>query len=195
MKRMKSFLAIVLSFSLYTTAFLNFTVQPTYARQQDSKIAVQRGYRTGYSDGYMSGYRDTIDNAAKNYDKHGEYAKADRAFNKDYGSLEDYRDGYRQGFEAGYDTGFEKRSFDATIPVDLNKRGVVAAAKTTATTVTVEERKSIVKPSPSRSRKRLTIRLCKTTATGKTQRKTSRKQNCRIKMNARSARSRSTILL
>ena len=77
---------------------------------------MQRGYRTGYSDGYMSGYRDTIDNAAKSYDKHNEYSRADRAFNKDYGTLEDYRDGYQQGFEVGYDTGFEKRSFDATIP-------------------------------------------------------------------------------
>ena len=147
MKRAKSFLVLTLSFSLYTTAFLNFTIQPIYARQQDSKIALQRGYRTGYSDGYMSGYRDTIDNAAKNYDKHGEYAKADRAFNKDYGSLEDYRDGYRQGFESGYDTGFEKRSFDATLPVDLNKRGAATIAnKTAATAVTIVEPKADIKP-------------------------------------------------
>ncbi len=145
MKLIKSFLAIVLSLSLYTTAFLNFTVRPIYAQQQqDSKIAVQRGYRTGYSDGYMSGYRDTIDNAAKNYDKHDEYGKADRAFNKDYGSLEDYRDGYRQGFETGYDTGFEKRSFDATIPIDLNKRG---AATITTKPAAVEESRQITKPS------------------------------------------------
>ena len=143
MKRLKVFLAATLSFSLYTAAFLNFTVQPIYARQQDSKVAVQRGYRTGYSDGYMSGYRDTIDSAAKSYDKHNEYTKADRAFNKDYGSLEDYRDGYRQGFEAGYDTGFEKRSFDATIPADLNRRGS-AAVKTTA--AAIEEPQPVVQP-------------------------------------------------
>ena len=36
------------------------------------------------------------------------------------------RDGYQQGFETGYNTGFEKRSFDATIPTELRKRGVVA---------------------------------------------------------------------
>lgn len=142
MKRLKGFLAVALSFSLYASAFLNFTAPTAYAQQQDSKVALQRGYRTGYSDGYMSGYRDTIDNAAKNYGKHGEYVKADRAFNKDYGSLEDYSDGYRQGFEAGYDTGFEKRSFDATTPINLNRRGASAAVvstKTTTTTVTVEE--------------------------------------------------------
>lgn len=145
MKLSRSFLSVSLSFSLFTIAFLNFSAQTIYAQQQDSKIAIQRGYRTGYSDGYMSGYRDTIDSAAKNYNKHGEYAKADRAFNKDYGTLEDYRDGYRQGFEAGYDTGFEKRSFDATIPVDLNKRGASAAVLTTkTTTVAVEE--PIAKP-------------------------------------------------
>ena len=144
MKLSTSFLYIALTFSLYSIAFLNFTVQPIFAQQQqDSKIALQRGYRTGYSDGYMAGYRDTIDNAAKNFSKHGEYEKADRAFNKDYGVLADYRDGYRQGFEAGYDTGFEKRSFDATIPVNLNKRGIAVIPVVSETnktkTVAVEE--------------------------------------------------------
>jgi hypothetical protein len=129
MKLTRSILATALSFSLFSIAFLNFTAAEVSA--QDSKIAIQRGFRTGYSDGYMAGYRDTIDNAAKKYDKHTEYAKADRAFNKDYGTLEDYRDGYQQGFETGYDTGFEKRSFDATIPVNLKNRGVVALSNTT----------------------------------------------------------------
>jgi type IV secretion system protein VirB10 len=129
MKLTRSLLAVALSFSLFSVSFLSFSVQQTFA--QDSKIAVQRGYRTGYSDGYMAGYRDTIDAAAKRYDKHAEYARADRAFNKDYGSLENYRDGYQQGFEAGYDTGYEKRSFDATIPPDLKKRGVVTVTATT----------------------------------------------------------------
>jgi hypothetical protein len=127
MKRAKSFLALALSFSLYTTAFLNFTVQPVRAQQQtDSKISLQRGYRTGYTDGYTAGYRDKYDNEAKDYSRHNDYAKADRAFTKEYGAVEDYRDGYRQGFESGYDAGFEKRSFDAAIPVNLTKRGVVA---------------------------------------------------------------------
>ena len=122
MKLTKSFLTLFLNFSLVTVSFLSLTNQTVFA--QDSRVALQRGYRTGYSDGYMSGYRDMLDNNAKNLQKHNEYIKADRAYNKDYGSLEDYRDGYRQGFEAGYNTGFEKRSFDATIPTDLNKRGV-----------------------------------------------------------------------
>ncbi len=125
MKLTRTFLATFLSLSLVSVSFLSFSTQSVHA--QDSNIALQRGYRTGYSDGYMSGYRDTIDNAAKSYDKHSEYNRADRAFNKDYGTLEDYRGGYQQGFEIGYDTGFDKRSFDATIPVSLGKRGVIAA--------------------------------------------------------------------
>jgi len=122
MKLTNGFLALFLNLSLVTVSFLSLTNQTIFS--QDSRVALQRGYRTGYSDGYMSGYRDALDNNAKNIQKHGEYIKADRAFNKDYGSLEDYRDGYRQGFESGYGTGFEKRSFDAAIPADLSKRGV-----------------------------------------------------------------------
>ena len=143
MKFNKSFLIFALSFSLVSTSFLSYATPTIYA-QQDSRIALQRGYRTGYSDGYMSGYRDAIDNASKNYGRHGEYAKADRAFSKDYGSVEDYRDGYQQGFEGGYDTGFEKRSFDATIPANLDKRGAIAVkttiAETPTTKTTVEEK-------------------------------------------------------
>jgi flagellar biosynthesis/type III secretory pathway protein FliH len=121
MKLTRSILAIVLSLSLTVFSFLSLSIQPTFA--QDAKIAIQRGYRTGYSDGYMSGYRDAIENSSKNYARHNEYNKADRAYNKDYGVLEEYRDGYQQGFESGYDTGFEKRSFDATLPLELKKRG------------------------------------------------------------------------
>ncbi len=143
MKFTRSFLIFALSLSIVSISFISYATQTVYA-QQDSRVALQRGYRTGYSDGYMSGYRDAIDNQSKSYERHGEYAKADRAFSKDYGSAEDYRDGYQQGFESGYDTGFEKRSFDATIPSSLSKRGVTAVkttvAETAATKTTVEEK-------------------------------------------------------
>ena len=134
MKLTRSFLALILTFSLVSVSFLSVTTQSVFA--QDSKIALQRGYRTGYSDGYMAGYRDVIDNAPRNYQKHSEYERANRAFNKDYGSIEDYRDGYRQGFESGYAAGFEKQSFDATIPSELNKRGVATTTTTVETTTT-----------------------------------------------------------
>lgn len=98
------------------------------AQTKDLNIALQRGYRTGYSDGYMAGYRDTIDSNGKSYTRHAEYAKADRAYNRDYGTLEEYRDGYQQGFESGYNTGFEKRSFESTLPTDIKARGVITPA-------------------------------------------------------------------
>ena len=114
----------LVSFSLvYTLVFLS--ILPLSVVGQDSKIAIQRGYRTGYSDGYMAGYRDVIDKADSNARQHPEYSKADRAYNQSYGSLEDYQDGYRQGFESGYDTGYAKKTFDATIPVSLAFRGTV----------------------------------------------------------------------
>ncbi|CAN5854605.1 hypothetical protein BH20ACI4_BH20ACI4_27980 [soil metagenome] len=134
MKQTRSFVSFILSYTLIFS-FLSFAIPSVSA--QDSKIALQRGFRTGYSDGYMSGYRDTIDNATKSVQRHKEYNDANRAFNKDYGTLEDYTDGYRQGFEAGYETGFEKRSFDATIPVNLSRRGPVKLESNVAET-TVE---------------------------------------------------------
>jgi len=79
----------------------------------------------------MAGYRDTIDGQTKDLRRHEDYSNASRAYNQDYGPIEDYRDGYRQGFEAGYDTGFEKRTFDSTIPTNLVRRGDSAPAVTT----------------------------------------------------------------
>src|SRR5262245_40345506 len=97
MKLIYRFLALVLNVTLVSTTFLGFAAQSTLA--QDSRIALQRGYRTGYSDGYMAGYRDVTQNADRNIQSHSEYTKADRAYSTAYGQLEDYRDGYQQGFE------------------------------------------------------------------------------------------------
>ena len=112
------------------------------AAAQDPRIALQRGYRTGYSDGYMAGYRDSIDNETKSYSRHAEYTEARRAFNEEYGQLEDYSDGYRQGFESGYETGFEKRSFESAIPANLARRQdadpIEPPATVTETTDTTE---------------------------------------------------------
>ena len=134
MKLTRSFTSFALIFSLSLISFLTLPIQTINA--QDTKIALQRGYRTGYSDGYMAGYRDVIDNTAKSPARHSEYTKADRAYNKDYGRIEDYRDGYQQGFEIGYNTGFDKRSFDGTLPTDLKKRGTIDSDTTSTTTNT-----------------------------------------------------------
>jgi hypothetical protein len=132
MKLIRNSLAIVLNVTLVSATFLSFAIQSAPA--QDSRIALQRGYRTGYSDGYMAGYRDSTQNAERSIQNHSEYNKADRAYSKSYGTLEDYRDGYQQGFESGYNTGFEKRSFDSTLPIEIQKRGTAAAVTPPAVT-------------------------------------------------------------
>lgn len=155
MKLTKNFLAANLIFSLVFIAFLTFAISNVSA--QDTKIALQRGYRTGYSDGYMSGYRDSIENAARNYARHNEYRTADRAFSEDYGKLADYKDGYQQGFEKGYDTGFEKQSFDATIPATLKQRGFMDV-KTPVESVTTTAKTTVnTTPKPNQTTERLPV--------------------------------------
>jgi hypothetical protein len=135
-------LALSLSLVFISSPFLSIqqTVNAQQQQQQDTRVALQRGYRTGYSDGYMAGYRDVLENAKRNFQRHGEYEKADRAYTKDYGALEDYQDGYRQGFESGYNAGFDKRSFDASLPPELRRRGNVRANTTSSeTSETTEE--------------------------------------------------------
>jgi len=122
MKLTRGLLALALTFSLTFVAFITLPVRT--ANAQEKSVALQRGYRTGYSDGYMAGYRDSIDAAAKNVTTHSEYYEARRAYNKDYGTIEDYRDGYQQGFESGYDTGFDKKSFESSVPTGIARRGI-----------------------------------------------------------------------
>lgn len=165
MKLLRSFLAANLIFSLVFISFLTLAIPSVNA--QDSKIALQRGYRTGYSDGYMAGYRDAIENATKSYARHSEYKTADRAYNKDYGLLEDYKDGYQQGFEIGYNTGFDKQSFDATIPTSLNKRGVVDVKNT------VETPKTTVKTPTKTTTKPIENNVAKTTTVNQPETKVS----------------------
>ena len=124
MKLTRSLLALAVNFSLILPVI--FVFQALSAFGQNSN-ALQRGYRTGYSDGYMAGYRDTIDTLEKSITRHREYEAADRAYNKEFGALEDYRDGYRQGFEKGYETGFEKKAFDSTAPADLIRKGMISS--------------------------------------------------------------------
>jgi hypothetical protein len=89
---------------------------------QNQATALMRGYRTGYSDGYQSGVNDMAGGAAREFRTKAEYDHADRAYNSNYGALEEYRDGYQQGFEAGYSAGYDRKSFDSSIPPDLRRR-------------------------------------------------------------------------
>ena len=118
-----SLLSIILISLVLPTSFA-----PAANGQTNEIGSLQRGYRTGYSDGYMSGYRDSIDGQLQNLTRHPEYIKAERAYNREYGPIEEYRDGYKQGFESGYLTGYERRSFESNIPTGLKARGEGAAA-------------------------------------------------------------------
>src|SRR6476661_3323172 len=121
--------------SVLSTIFALLALPAVFAQTTQESVALQRGYRTGYSDGYMAGYRDTIDSKTKSYVSHGEYIKADRAYNNDYGTITEYKDGYQQGFEVGYDTGFGRRSFDQNLPTDLKTRGTIATGDTSQVAV------------------------------------------------------------
>jgi len=125
MRLSRHLLIVVLGLSLSIVVLPMMLTTNASAQTTDLNIAIQRGYRTGYSDGYMAGYRDNIDSLSKSFTRHAEYTKADRAYNKDYGTMNEYRDGYQQGFESGYTTGFEKRSFESNLPTDLKMRGAI----------------------------------------------------------------------
>ena len=129
MKLARGLVSLSLVFSLGIISFIALPQRSVIA--QEANTSLQRGYRTGYSDGYMAGYRDIIDGQTKDLRRHEDYSNASRAYNQDYGPIEEYRDGYRQGFEAGYDTGFEKRTFDSTIPTNLVRRGDAVPTVTT----------------------------------------------------------------
>lgn len=134
---------LALSVLLSTLAIGGAMVNTVSAQDSGTGVALQRGYRTGYSDGYMAGYRDTIDSVARDYVRHADYSKADRAFNKDYGTIDDYRDGYQQGFEAGYDTGYERRSFEQALPTGLAKRGIRRQQEPVPSTATTGELEAV----------------------------------------------------
>ena len=124
MKVNRNIFVIILSTFLSSLIISGLSVLAVSGQTQETNSSLQRGYSTGYSDGFMAGSKDSIESLGKEYSRHADYTRADRAYIKDYGSIDDYRDGYQQGFESGYNTGFDKRSFDANLPADLNRRGV-----------------------------------------------------------------------
>ena len=147
MKLTRGLLALVLSFSVISISFVSLPIRTALA--QEKSVALQRGYRTGYSDGYMAGYRDSIDGTSKNITAHNEYYDARRAYNKDYGTVDDYRDGYQQGFENGYDTGFEKRSFESNVPTSIARRGIKEPGQTVTAQTTEPAATSEQMPAPT----------------------------------------------
>lgn len=122
MKTLRLTLTLFTVFALLPVSFLTFRASAQDPQEQNQATAIMRGYRTGYSDGYQAGITDAARNAPRDFRTKAEYDHADRAFNSNWGLVEDYRDGYRQGFEVGYEAGFDHKPFDSTIPTDLKRR-------------------------------------------------------------------------
>src|SRR5713101_5161263 len=121
MKNLKRLLLFLICASIaFSVPAAGVIAQDPQTRNQAT--ALMRGYRTGYSDGYQAGAIDVASNATCEFRTKPEYDHADRAYNSNYGTLEEYRDGYQQGFEAGYNAGYDRKPFDSSIPPDLKRR-------------------------------------------------------------------------
>jgi len=60
----------------------------------------------GYRDGYDKGRQDGRDRHAYDFERQSRYRSADRGYDREYGSREQYQGVYRDGFRAGYDAGY-----------------------------------------------------------------------------------------
>jgi hypothetical protein len=122
MKNLKFALTLILAIAFVTVPLAAVPVNAQDPQTQNQVSAIVRGYRTGYSDGYQAAVTDLANNAAREFRNKTEYEHGDRAYNANYGTLEEYRDGYQQGFEVGYNAGFDRKPFDSSVPSDLKRR-------------------------------------------------------------------------
>ncbi|MDX6528715.1 MAG: hypothetical protein QOH41_1005 [Blastocatellia bacterium] len=122
MKNLRSVLTLILAAAFVTVPLTAASAKAQDPQTQNQATAIMRGYRTGYSDGYQAGVNDLAIKATREVRNKPEYEHGDRAYNSNYGTLEEYRDGYQQGFEVGYNAGFDRKPFDSSIPADLKRR-------------------------------------------------------------------------
>src|SRR5258707_9175798 len=122
MKNLKFALTLALSVAFVTVPLTAASVKAQDPQTKNQATAIMRGYRTGYSDGYQAGVNDLANNAARDFRNKAEYERGDRAYNSNYGPLEEYRDGYRQGFEGGFCAGVAREPFDSSIPSYFRRR-------------------------------------------------------------------------
>jgi hypothetical protein len=121
MKKLKFALTLILAVAFVTVPVAAIPLNAQDPQTQTQVSAIVRGYRTGYSDGYQAAVTDMANNASRDFRGKAEYERGDRAYNANYGTLEEYRDGYRQGFEVGYNASFDRKPFDSNIPSDLKR--------------------------------------------------------------------------
>jgi hypothetical protein len=78
----------------------------TYDPYSRDRGAYSPAYDRGYRDGLEKGREDGNDRDRFDPNRHGWYRSADRGYDNDYGSRDNYRIRYREGFEAGYAEGY-----------------------------------------------------------------------------------------
>jgi hypothetical protein len=122
MKSLRLTLILFLTFAIAPFSIATVSARAQDPQEQNQATPLMRGYRTGYSDGYQAGIADTTSKTAREFQTKSEYERGDRAYNSNWGALDEYRDGYRQGFEVGYNAGYDRKSFDSSIPSDLRRR-------------------------------------------------------------------------
>jgi len=92
MKNLKRFfLFLICAAVAFSVPAAGLSAQDT---QTNQATALMRGYRTDYSDGYQASVNYTTSSAPREFRTKAEYEHADRAYNSNYGALEEYRDGY-----------------------------------------------------------------------------------------------------
>lgn len=122
MRHLRFVLTLTVTLALLTVPLLTISANAQDPQTQNQASAIMRGYRTGYSDGYQAGFQDSTNKGARDFRTKAEYEHGDRAYASTYGALEEYRDGYQQGFEVGYNNGYDRRTFDSSIPANLQRR-------------------------------------------------------------------------
>ena len=122
MKNLRFTLTMILALGLFIVPLFAVSANAQDPQIQNQATAIMRGYRTGYSDGYQAGVNDVMNKSNRDFRNKTEYEHADRAYNSNYGTVEEYRDGYQQGFEVGYNAGYDRKSFDSSIPPDLKRK-------------------------------------------------------------------------
>ena len=82
-----------------------------YESRYPSRVT-STAYENGYRDGIEKGRADAKDRESFDPVRHSRYRSADRGYDRQYGSKDDYRLVYRDGFEAGYRAGYGDRRME-----------------------------------------------------------------------------------
>lgn len=88
--------------------------RPSYVEQrQPYNQSLRVAYDNGYREGLRQGNNDGRGRRAFNYQDERTYQRADRGYNRSYGSLDRYQQSFRTGYSAGYSEAYRRVSPNA----------------------------------------------------------------------------------